>query len=271
MACKMCNDQQDRFTCKHNPSTVLGNHLLKACEGFQESAHWRHPYVIKKLASMASKVLSCCLQQPSPFDGQELMKDLVLSRYFSCPIVPLCYVCKHPCHHEPCRSAVTNPLATKLTAGMQEHHSEASLATGDMLSKESVRTGHELLMRWCTATATAPNAIAHPLFDAYVLHVSGQRHKASTRLFLMLALDRLAERIRSHIVQKTLKSTYVGLQLDSWSSGGRHLTALCTSVPGEQFFASAYENWREDMAANSAVAVNACTQQLLGLAYWQCS
>jgi hypothetical protein len=58
MACKMCKDQQDRFTCKHNPSTVLGNHLLKACEGFQESAHWRDPDVIKKLASMASKVLS---------------------------------------------------------------------------------------------------------------------------------------------------------------------------------------------------------------------
>jgi hypothetical protein len=195
----------------------------------------------------------------------ELMKDLVLSRYSSCAMVPSCCVFKHPCHHEPCRSAVTNPLATKLRAGMQERHSQATLATGDMPSKESVRTGHDLLMRWCTATATAPNAIAHPLFDAYVLHVSGQRHKAPTRYFLMLALDRPAERIRNHIVQKTLKSTYVGLQLDSWSSGGRHLTALCTSVPGEQFFASAYENWREDTAANSAVAVNACTQQLLGL------
>jgi hypothetical protein len=41
-----------------------------------------------------------------------------------------------------------------------------------MPSKESVRTGHELLMRWCTATATATNAVAHPLFDEYVLHVS---------------------------------------------------------------------------------------------------
>jgi hypothetical protein len=66
-------------------------------------------------------------------------------------------------------------------------------------------------------------------------------------------------------VQKMLKSSYVGLQLDSWSSGGRHLTALCTSVPESQSFASAYENWREDTAANSAVAVSACTQQLLGL------
>jgi hypothetical protein len=34
-------------------------------------------------------------------------------------------------------------------------------------------------------------------------------------------------------------------------------------VPGEQFFANAYENWREDTAANSAVAVNACLSDLL--------
>jgi hypothetical protein len=81
----------------------------------------------------------------------------------------------------------------------------------------------------------------------------------------MLALDRLAEQVQNHIVHKMLKSKYVGLQLDSWSSEWRHLTALCTSVPGAQFFASAYEIWREDTAANSAVAVDACTQQLLGL------
>jgi hypothetical protein len=122
---------------------------------------------------------------------------------------------------------------------MQERHSQATLATGDMPSKESVQTGHEQLMRWCTATAAALNAIAHPLFDEYVLHVSGQRHKSPTRYFLMLALDRLAERVRNNIVKKMSKSTYVGLQLDSWSSEGRHLTALCTSAPGAQFFASA--------------------------------
>jgi hypothetical protein len=33
MTCKMCKDEQDRFTGKHNPSTVLGNHLLKASGG----------------------------------------------------------------------------------------------------------------------------------------------------------------------------------------------------------------------------------------------
>jgi hypothetical protein len=81
----------------------------------------------------------------------------------------------------------------------------------------------------------------------------------------MLSLDQLAKRVQNHIVQKMIKSTYVGLQLDSWSSEGRHLTTLCTSVPGARFFASAYESWRDDTAANSAVAVDACTQQLLAL------
>jgi hypothetical protein len=38
-----------------------------------------------------------------------------------------------------------------------------------------------------------------------------------------------------HIMHKMLKSAYVGLQFNSWSSEWRHLTALCTLVPGAQF------------------------------------
>jgi hypothetical protein len=49
MACKMCKVQDARFTCRHDPSTTLGNHLLMACEGFQESPHWQHPEVVQKL------------------------------------------------------------------------------------------------------------------------------------------------------------------------------------------------------------------------------
>jgi hypothetical protein len=60
MACKMCKVQDVRFTCRHNPSITLGNHLLMACEGFQESAHWRDPEVVQKGASMAMKVIFGC-------------------------------------------------------------------------------------------------------------------------------------------------------------------------------------------------------------------
>jgi hypothetical protein len=71
------------------PSTMLGNHLLKACEGFLESAHWRDADVVKKLASMGSKVLFCCLQQPLRFMATVSMNDLVLPRYVDCAIVPI--------------------------------------------------------------------------------------------------------------------------------------------------------------------------------------
>jgi hypothetical protein len=232
MACKMCKVQDARFTCRHNPSTTLGNHLLMACEGFQESAHWRDPEEVQKVASMAMKVIFCCSHASFAYHV--------------------------PC--EQCAGGHHNPIAAKWRGAVPERTLQTTLTTGDIPSEAAVRTFYELLMRWCTATATAPNAIAHPLFDAYVPHVSGQRHKAPTRYFLTLALDQLAERVQNHIVQKMLKSTYGGLQLDSWSSEGRHLTALCTSVPGAQFFASAYESCREDTAANSAVAVDACTQ-----------
>jgi hypothetical protein len=118
-------------------------------------------------------------------------------------------------------------------------------------------------MRWCAATATAPNAIEHPYFQAYVAFVSNQCHKAPTRYYLMMALTCLVDRVCSNMTYQLKKNAYLGVQMDGWSSGGRHLAALCISVPGEQFFANAYENWKEDTAANSAVAVNACLSDLL--------
>jgi hypothetical protein len=134
---------------------------------------------------------------------------------------------------------------------------------GVAVTKSATQTGHNLLMRWCAATAIAPNAIEHPYFKAYVPFVSNQSHKAPTRYYLMLALTRLVDRVRSSMAYQLKKSAYLGVQMDGWSSGGRHLVALCISVPGEQFFANANENWREDTAANSAVAVNACLSDLL--------
>jgi hypothetical protein len=79
----------------------------------------------------------------------------------------------------------------------------------------------------------------------------------------MLALTRLVDRVRSSMTYQLKKSAYLGVQMDGSSSGGRHLAAMCISVVGEQFFANAYENWWEDTAANSAVAVNACLSDLL--------
>jgi hypothetical protein len=72
MACKMCKvhlkkKKDARFTCRHTPSTTLGNHLLMACEGFQESAHWRDPEEVQKVASMAMKVIFCCLHASFAF------------------------------------------------------------------------------------------------------------------------------------------------------------------------------------------------------------
>jgi hypothetical protein len=101
--------------------------------------------------------------------------------------------------------------------------------------KSATQTGHNLLMRWCAATATAPNAIEHPYFQAYVAFVSNQCHKAPTRYYLMLALTRLVDRVHSSMTYHLKKSAYLGVQMDGWSSGGRHLAASCLSVPGEQF------------------------------------
>jgi hypothetical protein len=134
---------------------------------------------------------------------------------------------------------------------------------GVAVTNSATQIGHNLLMRWCAPTATAPNAIEHPYFQAYVAFVSNQCHKAPTRYCLMLALTRLLGRVRSSMTFQLKRSAYLGVQLDGWSSGGRHLAAMCTSVPGEQFLANAYENWREDTAANSAVAANACLSDLL--------
>jgi hypothetical protein len=134
---------------------------------------------------------------------------------------------------------------------------------GVAVTKSATQTDHNLLVRWCAATATAPNAIEHPFIQACVAFVSNQCHNAPTRYYLMLALTSLVDRVRSSMTYQLKKSAYLGVQMDGWSSGGRHLAALYMPVPGEQFFANAYENWREDTAVNSAVAVNACSSDLL--------
>jgi hypothetical protein len=126
MACKMCKAQDARFTCRHNPSTTLGNHLLMACEGFQESAHWRDPEEVQKGGKHGN-------------EGDILL--LACELCVSCPM--------RRRHH--------NPIAAKWRGGVQERQLQTTLTTGDIPSKEAVRTGHELLMGWCTATATAPN------------------------------------------------------------------------------------------------------------------
>jgi hypothetical protein len=105
---------------------------------------------------------------------------------------------------------------------------------GVAVTKSATQTGHNLLMRWCAATATAPIASEHPYLQAYVAFVSNQCHKAPTRYYLMLALTRLVDHVRSSMTYQLKKSAYLGVQMDGWSSGGLHLAALCISVP-EQF------------------------------------
>jgi hypothetical protein len=80
---------------------------------------------------------------------------------------------------------------------------------------------------------------------------------------MIQSMMRLVDCVRLSMTHQLKKSAYVGVQMDGWSSASRHLTALCISLPGGQFFANSYENWREDTAANFAIAANACLSNLL--------
>jgi hypothetical protein len=57
MACKWCEDQEDRYTVKYKPSTNLKHHMLKSCAGFHKIDHWADPDVVRALSEPASKVL----------------------------------------------------------------------------------------------------------------------------------------------------------------------------------------------------------------------
>jgi hypothetical protein len=67
MACKWCEDQEDRYTVTYKPSTNLKHHLLKSCAGFHKSDHWTDPDVVRSLSELASKVL--CLRSRSYFSS----------------------------------------------------------------------------------------------------------------------------------------------------------------------------------------------------------
>jgi hypothetical protein len=85
---------------------------------------------------------------------------------------------------------------------------------GVAVTKSATQTDHNLLMCWCVATATAPNAIQHPYLQACVAFVSNQFHKAPTRYYLVLALKRLVDRVRSCMTYQLTKSAYLGVQMD---------------------------------------------------------
>jgi hypothetical protein len=102
-------------------------------------------------------------------------------------------------------------------------------------------TGHNLLMRWCAAIATAPNTIEHPSFQDFVAFVSNQCHKV--------------------LPDAGADTSGGSCALEHDLPADEECQPVC--VPEVQFFANAYENWVEDTAANSAVAVNACLSDLL--------
>jgi hypothetical protein len=120
---------------------------------------------------------------------------------------------------------------------------QKAIQPGTKATKQSIKDDHHLMMKWCASKAVAPAAPQDHYFQAYVRHISSGLHSEPSRYHLMQSLDQLDESVLSVLQSKMLRSSFLALQMDAWTSNGRHLTALCVTTPGFYAFANAYENW----------------------------
>jgi hypothetical protein len=135
----------------------------------------------------------------------------------------------------------------------------------DKPPKRDLKTANELLMKFMTEKSLPFHLTTSKYFQAYVAFISGQRFSAPSRYHLLKALDTICEEIDGKVQRYLTTSSFFSVQLDSWSSHGRHISAVMVSSPGLSVFANAYENWAADTAVNSAAALHSCCLASLGL------
>jgi hypothetical protein len=126
-------------------------------------------------------------------------------------------------------------------------------------------------MKFMTEKSLPFHLTTSKYFQAYVAFISGQRFSAPSRYHLLKALDTICEEIDEK-VQRYLttfsfffSSSFFSVQLDSWPSHGRHISAVMVSSPVLSVFANAYEKWAADTALNSAAALHSCCLASLDL------
>jgi hypothetical protein len=131
-------------------------------------------------------------------------------------------------------------------------------------NKASHKLGTQLLMQALAQKNVAFNFVTSPAFQEYVDHVSESKHHAPTRWDLVQALEEICNILTANTQKQMSESLFLAVCADSWSSAGRHLTAVTGGNPGLNIYLNSYENLGSEDAQGAADAIQQCIMTSLG-------
>jgi hypothetical protein len=108
------------------------------------------------------------------------------------------------------------------------------------------------------------NFVTSPAFQEYVDHVSESKHRAPARWGLVKALEDICDILMAKTQKQMSESLFLAVCADTWSSAGRHLTAVTGGNPGLNIYLNNYENLGSEDAQGAADAIQQCVLTSLG-------
>jgi hypothetical protein len=102
------------------------------------------------------------------------------------------------------------------------------------------------------------NFVTSKYFQAYVAFVSGLTYRAPSRYNLIASLEQISEIIATKVLKTFTNAAFMGICADSWTSGGRHVTAITAGLPGTSLYLNSYDNLGADDAMTTAAALHEC-------------
>jgi hypothetical protein len=122
----------------------------------------------------------------------------------------------------------------------------------------------QLLMKAMAHKNIPFNFVTSSYFKSYVDFVSASVFTAPTRYDLVKALEHICDTIATRVQNQLRRSPYMAICTDSWTSNGRHLTAVTAGNPGCTIYLNSYENLGSDSADAGAGALSDCVMTSLG-------
>jgi hypothetical protein len=132
-------------------------------------------------------------------------------------------------------------------------------------SKSDHKTSTQLLMKALTKQNVPLNFVTSKYFQGYVAYITGMTFTAPSRWDLVRALEDISDIIAGKFKELFRNAAFMGICADSWTSTGRHITAVTGGLPGTSIYLDSYENLGTDDAVTCASAFHDCMLVTMGL------
>jgi hypothetical protein len=142
---------------------------------------------------------------------------------------------------------------------------EQKLEGVNRASKSDHKTSTQLLMKALAEKNVPFNFVTSKYFQGYVAYITGMTYTAPSRWDLVRALEDISDIIAGKVKKLFQKAAYLGICADSWTSTGRHITAVTGGLPGTSIYLDSYENLGTGDAVTCASAIHDCMLVTMGL------